>query len=154
MKIKPGLPKNWLHFAAGVMWSSVGAYLVSLTRNWIAPTSSTVTVLIFLAGISLALAIYRFGFSKLAEKNINRISSIKSDKPCIFAFQEWTSYPLVIFMISLGIFLRIHSPIPKRYLAIMYIGIGFSLFLASLHYYKHLWRTEFKKKSRIFWGHS
>lgn len=48
----------------------------------------------------------------------------------------------MIVMISLGIFLRLYSPIPKPLLAVMYIGIGGSLFLASLHYYKHIWVTE------------
>jgi len=86
-------------------------------------------------GMVFAISIYAFGFSKLAKKNIDRIDAIDCDKPCIFAFQEWTSYPLIAVMISLGIFLRVYSPIPKIYLAAMYIGIGGSLFLASLHYY-------------------
>ncbi len=102
-----------------------------------------------LAGVLLASAIYYFGFSKLAKKNIQRITDMAGDKICIFAFQEWTSYPLVIVMISLGIFLRMYSPIPKPLLAVMYIGIGGSLFLASLHYYKHIWETERKRVKDI-----
>ena len=154
MKLKPGLPKVWLHFTAGVVWTCVGLYLISLTRNWVVPKSRSVVLLIILAGILLALVIYSFGFSMLANKNINRIDSITNKNPCIFAFQEWTSYPLVIVMISLGIFLRVYSPIPKSYLAVMYFGIGFSLFLASLHYYKHLWKTELNKMSQNIRGHS
>jgi len=134
-KLKPASDKKWLHLSAGLMWSAVGLYLVSLTSEWIKPTSKSVATVIIVAGIMLALTIYRFGFSKLANKNIRRIDALKSDKPCIFAFQEWTSYPLVAFMISLGIFLRVYSPLPKTYLAVMYIGIGFNMFLASLHFY-------------------
>ena len=139
MKMKPGAPKFILHLTAGVMWSGVGLYLVSLTRDWITPVAKPLIVLIITSGIILGIAIYAFGFSKFANKNIQRIDSISSPKPCLFAFQEWTSYPLVAFMISLGIFLRVYSPIPKTWLAGMYIGIGFSLFLASTHYYKHIW---------------
>jgi len=112
-----------------------GPYLVSLTSEWIKPTSKSVATVIIAAGIMLALTIYRFGFSKLANKNIRRIDALKSEKPCIFAFQEWTSYPLVAFMVSLGIFLRVYSPLPKTYLAVLYIGIGFNMLLASLHFY-------------------
>jgi len=95
-----------------------------------------------MGGLLLAAIIYVFGFSKLAGKNIRRISNLTGDKICLLAFQEWTSYPLVIVMISLGIFLRIYSPILKPLLAVMYIGIGGSLFLASLHYYEHIWETD------------
>ena len=139
MKFKPGTPKFWLYLSAGIMWSGVGIYLISLTRDWISPVSTNFAILIIALGALLGLLIYFFGFSKFASKNIRRIKSIASDRPCIFAFQEWTSYPLIVFMISLGIFLRIYSPIPKTWLAVMYIGIGFSLFLASIHYYKHIW---------------
>lgn len=141
-KLKPGLQKKWLHLLAGLIWSAVGYYLIYLTRDWIKPAPKPIAIWVVVAGILLALVIYRFGFSKLANKNIHRIDALKSDKPCIFAFQEWTSYPLVMFMISLGIFLRVYSPIPKIYLAGMYIAIGFNIFLASLHYYKRLWNPK------------
>lgn len=120
---------------------------MSLTQEWIAPVSKILVPVILIAGTLLGASIYLFGFSKLADKNINRIESIVSEKPCLFAFQAWTSYPLVVFMISLGLFLRIYSPIPKTWLAVMYIGIGFSLFLASSHYYKHLWINTLGRKS-------
>ena len=93
-----------------------------------------------LAGALLASAIFYFGFSKLAKKNIQRINDMVGDKICIFAFQEWKSYPLVVVMIGLGISLRKFFPIPKPYLSILYIGIGGGLFLSSLYYYKHLLR--------------
>lgn len=47
-----------------------------------------------------------------------------------------------IFLLSIILSLRMYTPIPKPLLALMYIGIGGSLFLASLHYYKHIWVTE------------
>lgn len=139
MKFKPGVPKFILLLTAGIMWSSVGVYLMSLTSEWLSPVPTILVIIILVSGFLLGWSIYTFGFSKFANKNIQRINSIPSDRPCIFAFQEWTSYPLVAFMISLGIFLRVYSPFPKTWLAAMYIGIGFSLFLASTHYYKQLW---------------
>ena len=149
MNLKPGVPKFWLYLTSGAMWTSVGLYLISLTREWIVPVQKSYVLVILISGAILGASIYTFGFSKFADKNIHRIETIVCEKPCMFAFQEWTSYPLVAFMISLGIFLRIYSPIPKTWLAVMYIGIGFSLFLASSHYYKHLWITVLKDKLSI-----
>ena len=138
-KWTPAAPKSWLYAVAGLMWSGVGVFLCSLTIDWLSPVDLGPRLLLILGGVLLAVTIYAFGFSKLAKKNIRRIEAIPKERVCIFAFQQWHSYPLVIFMISLGIFLRIYSPIPKPWLALMYIGIGGSLFLASFHYYKKIW---------------
>lgn len=109
--------------------------LVRLGVRWLVPFDLVYASVLALAGIVLAMAIYRIGFSRFADNNIIRIGDIPGDKACIFAFQSWTSYPLVVFMISLGVFLRRFSPIPKPFLAVVYIGIGGSLFLASFHYH-------------------
>ena len=99
-----------------------------------------------IAGITLGWFIpwprpsYFFGFSKVARKNIARINALRGSVSAFFAFQRWTSYPLVAFMIFLGIFLRLYSSIPKPLLAILYIGIGGGLFLSSLLYYRQVKR--------------
>lgn len=132
----PALKKIWLFLLSGLIWSSVGIYLCSLTFNWYDSISLFKTFFFVIGGIILAIFVFRFGFSSFAYKNIRRVISIPKEKVCIFAFQKWTSYPLVLFMISLGIFLRKYSPIPKSWLGVLYIGIGGSLFFASLIYYK------------------
>ena len=134
-KLKPGVSKIWLHLTAALMWSSVGIYLNTLAYEWLVPIPIKQALIFAFFGIVLAMAIYKFGFSKLAKENIHRIEALVSEKPCWFAFQKWTSYPLIAFMIALGIALREYSPIPKPYLAAMYIGIGGGLFLSSLLYY-------------------
>ena len=138
LKLKPAVTKGWLLAAAGLMWSAVGVFLNSLAYGWLQPVKWSQALLMALGGLALAFTIYHFGFSNLADKNIRRIQNIQTHKVCFFSFQQWHSYPLVAFMISLGIFLRKYSPIPKLYLAVMYIGIGGSLFLASFHYFKQL----------------
>ena len=132
-------PKSWLYATAGLMWSGVGVFLCRLTVEWLTPVKSESRIWLISGGVVLAISIYIFGFSRFADKNIRRIAAIPKKKVCIFAFQQWSSYPLVVFMISLGIFLRKYSPIPKPWMAVMYIGIGGSLFLASFHYYKNIW---------------
>lgn len=93
-----------------------------------------------LAGLVGSLLIYRFGFSRLANKNLSRIyaQSPHKDKVCIFAFQNTRSYFLVIVMMAMGYGLR-HSGISKVYLSPVYLAIGLALLLSSLLYYKRLW---------------
>jgi len=135
-KIKPSVEKRWLYLIAGGIWSVVGLMLCRLAYGWLRPVSWPKAGILTLLGLLLAAAIYQFGFICFARGNIRRIANYRIERVCVFAFQRWTSYPLVVVMISLGIFLRIYSPIPKPYLAVMYIGIGGGLFLASLLYYR------------------
>jgi hypothetical protein len=137
-KLNPAVEKRWLQLAAGLMWSGVGIMLVAFASRWLKLEAWTSLILILIAGLLLGTAIYVFGFSKLARKNIRRIDAIEKAKVCIFAFQEWKTYPLVLFMIGLGIYLRVYSPFPKPLLAIMYLGLGFSLFASSIQYYQRI----------------
>jgi hypothetical protein len=137
-KLNPAVNKQWLQLIAGVIWSGVGIMLVAFASRWLKNLDWLSLLLITLTGLALAAAIYFFGFSKLARKNINRINAMLKDRICLFAFQRWTSYPLVAFMIFLGIFLRVYSSIPKPLLAVLYLGIGGGLFSSSLLYYRQL----------------
>jgi len=133
-KYVPALPKIWLMLIAGLTWSSIGLFLNLTAFAWLPPLSDSYTPFLIGTGLLLALAIGILGFSMLAKKNIHRIQRLP-DKACIFAFQEWASYPLVAVMITMGIILR-QSSIPKILLAPMYIGIGGGLIIASLQYYR------------------
>jgi len=140
-KWTPATKKIWLHLTAGIMWSGVGIMLVAFAANWLSLVHSWMVILLILAGLLLASGIYFFGFSKLASRNVQRIINIPKERVCLFAFQKWTSYPLVLVMIAMGIYLRLYSPIPKPYLAILYFGLGLSLFASSLQYYLQVFRT-------------
>jgi hypothetical protein len=135
-KLYPATNKKWLQLAAGLMWSGVGIMLIAFASRWLKLVDWTTMLLLIFAGMVLGAVIYLFGFSKLARKNISRINAYTKDRNCLFAFQEWKTYPLVVFMVFLGIYLRIYSPVPKPILAIAYLGLGFSLFASSLLYYR------------------
>ncbi len=130
-----------------MLWVTAGVILVRFAWRWIASMDDRmVQTAVFLGGLLLALAIYRFGFSKFAGKNIRRIETIPSKRVCLFAFQQWSSYPLVAFMISLGVYLRKFSFLPKSLLAVMYFGIGGSLLLSSSLYFLKLPPLSSSKK--------
>lgn len=142
--IKPTVPKYVLMVLAGLMWSTVGVMLCSMAYYWLKGVDWLTAFPFGLFGIILSLAAYRYGFSGIARKNIDRICLLP-EKGCIFAFQAWKSYLIIALMIALGIILR-HSPISKQYLAIVYMTIGGALLLSSLQYYRKLWRLIILKK--------
>ena len=145
---KPGVRKNWLQLTAGLIWFGVGIMLIGFATRWLKPVAFPTLLWLILVGCLLAIAIYVFGFSKMANKNITRIRQLEGEKICLFAFQKWTSYPLVAFMISLGIYLRVYSPIPKPQLAILYLGIGGGLSLSSTRYFAQIARVFQTKNIR------
>lgn len=132
-KFDPAVDKRILIVLSGAIWTFVGIILCNLALNWLLDSAGEDLPLFAGAGIVAALLIGYFGFLKIVNKNIDRIIA-KPSKVCIFAFQPWKSYLIVIIMITLGIFLR-SSPVPKKYLSIIYSGFGGAMILSSLKYY-------------------
>ena len=143
--LKPAVTKPWLVAIAGLMWTGVGVMLCRLAYHWFVVTNTGVAAILGSLGAVMALAAYHFGFSKMAQRNIKRLSLLK-DRTCVFAFQTWKGYLIIGFMIILGAILR-GSQIPKPYLAILYTTIGGAIFLSSFHYYNLLWRLATQKDS-------
>ena len=129
---------------AGLMWSVVGVVLCHLAYVWLKAVPWSRALPLGSLGLVFALAFYRYPFSKTALKNIDRLCLL-AEKPCIFAFQAWRSYLIIIFMIALGIMLR-NSPIPRHFLAVIYTTIGGALFLSSFHFYRRIWTVKIRKQ--------
>lgn len=146
-KISLPVSKRWLYLFAGLVWSGVGILLNKYTYLWLHNMAIRRAITYLLLGIILAIVIYLWGFSKLARRNIHRIQKIDSRTPSIFAFQKWTSYPLVAVMIAMGIYLRKFSPVPKHLLASLYTGIGGGLLLSSFLYYRKVWEESVTAKA-------
>ena len=136
-RLKPAVHRKWLILLSGIMWSGVGIFLSGLAIKWMIKLETTQIGLIVITGLILGVGISYFGFSKIAQNNINRIKELP-EKPCVFAFQKWHSYVLIAFMMTMGIMMRTSGLIPKPLLAPVYIGIGFALFSSSILYYKQI----------------
>jgi hypothetical protein len=136
---KPAVDRRVLIFLSGITWSIAGIMLCNTALEWI--ELKGIGFLFAFAGLLVSAFAYYIGFSKIADRNIQRISQM-GKKVCIFAFQAWKSYIMIAFMIGLGIFLS-HLPVPRHYLSIIYIGIGFALFLSSIRYYRYLFFTMY-----------
>jgi hypothetical protein len=134
-KFKPAVPRRLLLLIAGAMWCGVGVMLSLMAYHWLSAYEGHAW-LFAIPGIIAALIIHHFGFLKIVDKNLGRISRL-SPKPCVFSFISWKSYLIIVIMVTMGITLR-HSPIPKQYLSVIYTGIGLALFLSSIRYFRNL----------------
>ena len=99
--LKPAATKPWLIALAGLTWSVVGILLCRLAYGWSAFVNGGGFASFELVGILMAIVAYRLCFSKIARKNITRLSLL-TEKTCIFAFQRWKSYALIGVMVTLG----------------------------------------------------
>jgi hypothetical protein len=132
-KLNPVVKKRYLLLLAGFMWFGVGLILIRYSIVWLIPLGKG-ALLFAISGLLSALLIHHFGFLKIVDKNLQRIEEME-DKMFIFSFMSLKSYFLVLIMISMGIALR-HSPIPKKYLSVLYSGIGVALVLSSIRYFR------------------
>ncbi|GAB6904442.1 conserved membrane hypothetical protein [Desulfosarcina cetonica] len=137
-RLKPAVPKCWLFFACGVMWSAVGLMMCARAAGWLVPEGIFRGGGFELAGMAMAIIVLRLGFGGIARKNIQRLRRLP-ERGCFFAFQAWKSYLIIMVMIALGITLR-HLPIPHSALSLVYTTIGGALFMGSFYYYGHLLR--------------
>ena len=133
---EPAVPRSVHLLLSGLMWAGVGIMLSSLSIEWWAAAERDSVWSFAFLGVMAAWVIHRYGFSQLAIRNVTRIAA-KRDRFCIFAFQEWKSYLIIVVMMAMGMALR-RSPIPKSYLATIYLGIGGGLFLSSFTYFRRL----------------
>ncbi len=134
--MRPAVGQSVLLFLAAGMWIGVGSLLLTWAYLWLHAAPTHASFALVAMGVAAALGIHHFGFLKIVDKNLARILPMK-DKRCLFAFMGWKSYLNVAVMIIMGILLR-HSPIPKPYLAVVYIGIGLALLLSSVRYLRIL----------------
>jgi hypothetical protein len=144
-KFTPLVDKKILVLLSGLMWCGVGVMLIIFAVSWLSPYNGKEQLFFYLAGFLAAMPIHHFGFLKIADKNLNRLLPL-TEKKCLFSFMTWKSYIIVLIMVSMGIALR-HSSIPKRYLSILYNGIGLALFLSGIRYFRFFFQLIFAKRS-------
>jgi hypothetical protein len=123
---------HFLILAAGLMWIGIGILLLTFSYSWLNSYHEKDAFIFALTGVVFALIIHHFGFLKIADLNLKRISVMKGKKS-IFYFMTLKSYLIAVVMVTMGFILR-HSSIPKPYLAVLYTGIGLSLILSSIRY--------------------
>jgi hypothetical protein len=133
---EPAVRRTALVRSAAVVWAAVGLYLSARAVGWFRAAPRSILLPAALA-LGLGFIKGRFVFAKLARRNIARIRELSphKEKICIFAFQAYESYALIIAMMGLGIALR-HSRIDRTILAVVYLAIGSALLYGSGPYWQ------------------
>jgi hypothetical protein len=138
-RLKPAVPKHWLIAIAGLVWSAAGGMLCHMAWSWLRPLPPLRITGLIAAGVALAIVLHRLMLARVARRNMNRICTY-AERGCVFAFQAWRSYLMILIMISLGSFLR-HTMISREILALFYTAMGGALILSSLAYFFLFWRV-------------
>jgi len=145
-RLKPSVNKKWLILISGILWSVVGVLLNWIASKWLPNFELWQITFTYVFGVLLGATISISGLNRLAGKNRDRILEYP-EKVCVFAFQRWQMYILIVVMMCIGFFIRTTTFIPKYLLALVYVGIGLALFISSFVYYKSLF-TEKDGKSK------
>jgi hypothetical protein len=145
-RLKPAVPKHWLIAIAGGVWLAVGILLLRLAWSWLQSMPPGRSAGLLAAGLLLALAFHRFLLSRLVRRNTARIDRY-AEKGCLFAFQAWRSYLVILAMIAMGALLR-HTALPREMLAVLYTAMGAALSLASLAYFGALRHRNIRRLDR------
>ena len=110
-RLKPSVPKNCLLGLAGLMWSAVGAMLCWLAYGWLTGIHWPRAAVMGFSGLVLSLSVYRFGFSKIARRNIERIRC-GPESACLFSFQAWRGY--LLYRLKISILTGHEQAVPKN----------------------------------------
>ncbi len=123
--------KRWLFFLAGGSWLTVGTVLCLVAYHWL--KASSMGLKIFWPTLLASAGAAYWGLVRIARRNVKHIKN-RPEKTCVFAFQPWRSYLLIVVMMTLGITLR-HSSFPRPWLALIYTFMGGALAGASTLYF-------------------
>lgn len=141
-RLKPAVPKHWLIAIAGLVWATAGGILCHRAWVWLRHLPPARAIGLGAGGLALAIVFHRVMLARIARRNMDRICRY-AERGCLFAFQAWRSYLIILAMIAMGAFLR-HTAISREILALLYSAMGGALILASLAYFLLFWRIRLR----------
>lgn len=123
---KPGVDRKVHLFAAPLLWTVVGSFLMFRGWGWIGPGKARWLVLLALA---LGTLKSLFILDRTARRTVVRIVGLR-DGTCLGALYSWKTWLLVVLMIGSGIGLR-HVVTPGAVIGTLYLAVGWALFFSS-----------------------
>lgn len=136
---EPAVSRTTLISTAAAVWAAAGLFLIARAGLWLSNSQAETVALVGVIFVAVVLGFVkgRFFLARLARKNIQRINELspQKEKICVFAFQAMQSYLVVLIMIGFGIAIRM-SPLPRLWVAGVYLLIGVGLVVGSVAYVK------------------
>jgi len=90
---------------------------------------------IYLAAIPVFIIFRYVIFGPVGKKYAKRITAFTEEKVPVWRVYSVAGYLIMVFMMSLGIILRVEHLVPTWSIAFFYLGLGLALLLASGPYF-------------------
>jgi len=139
-QLKPGASRSIHLLVAASIWSCVGSMLLLRGAIWLQGINK---LWIVLPGILFGTCKALWMLDRSANKNIVRIVNGGNGK-CLGGVYSWKTWLLVALMMSMGCLLR-NSSLPKEFLGLFYVSIGWGLLFAS----RKSWFAWMREKNRM-----
>ncbi|MBU0728785.1 MAG: hypothetical protein KKE17_12415 [Proteobacteria bacterium] len=137
-KYKPGVSVQTHLLTASLIWSVVGITLMAFGWRF---AFGDVSFWYMFCAVLLGSVKSFFLLDKFSRKNITRIRQFR-DGVCLGGVYTIRMWIMVLCMVTLGRFLR-QSTIPSEYIGLLYITVGWGLFLSS----RILWKSWMELRS-------
>ncbi len=128
IRFKPGVSRNVHLLMAAILWTAIGIMLMTRASFWLVGSHMLWLILpaVVLGTLKSVLVL-----DKTAKRGLDRIMRL-DDGTCLGAVYSYKTWILVMMMMAAGITLR-HSSLPSSLLGLLYMTIGWALFLSSRH---------------------
>ena len=129
MKKALSVQKQTLILIAGIVWAIAGFNIV---RIGLVAYQGNFTWWRVLLSVAVYAVFQIFIFGKMVGKHTNRILQYEEERQNFFRFFDTKSYLIMVFIMTLGIGLRVSGVVPNGFIAYFYTGLGASLLTAGV----------------------
>ena len=125
-RLKPNAPRSVHLFVAAALWTVVGLSLISRGAVWL---NGIERLWIIFPALLIGTVKSIFMLDKSAKKSIDRIIATR-DGRCLGGVYSIKTWLLVLLMMTAGCLMR-NSALPKEFLGLFYVSIGWGLLFSS-----------------------
>ena len=137
--MKYGVKKERLLLIAGVVWLIAGANILRIGLiTWL---NQPEDILFKVCEATLVfLVFFLFIFKKLYYKHTRRIEEKNEEKHCPFSFFDVKSWVMMVFMIALGVSVRVFHLMSDTFISFFYTGLSIALMLTGGLFINYWWK--------------
>lgn len=133
------VPKRYLLAIAGAVWGVAG---FNIARLGILAYGGYVKVINVVLSVVVFLLFQFLIFGKMVEKHTKRIVGYEENMQFFLKFFDVKAFCIMAFMMTFGIGLRMSSFCPDIFIAVFYTGLGSSLLLAGILFFRKFYVFE------------
>lgn len=128
--------KSILLIIAGIVWLTAGINILRIGAlayiDYFRESGFGMPAALFIILSALIFTGFFFMFFRIVKKHVKRILSYPGEKKPIWFVFDLKGYLLMIFMMGLGIGLRMSGMLPNEFFAVFYSGLGLGLTVAGV----------------------